>query len=214
MSDELLKKIRESVINFEFEALHKALEEGLESGIPPLKIVNEGMAEGVRVVGEKFEAGEYFLLDLIMAGEILEEGLKILNPHLKAGQIQNPGKIVIGTVEGDLHYIGKHVVSTLLKSAGFIVVDIGEDVSPEYFVESVKKEKPDIVGMSALISSAMPQMEATIKALEESGYRKEVKIIVGGAPLNSEYATKIGADAYARDAVDGFKICKGWMEGG
>jgi len=208
----ILNRIKDSIVNFDSDALQKACSEALDAGIPAYRCVTDGMAEGMRIVGEKFEAMEYFLCELIMAGETMNEGLKILEPRLKAGEVRSPGKVVIGTVLGDLHDIGKSVVVALLKSAGFEVVDLGLDVAPESFVEAVRKEKPDIVGMSALITPTMPYMGTTIKALEEAGLRKKVKVIVGGASVTPEFAKMIGADAFARDAVEGVYTCKKWME--
>ena len=177
------------------------------------KVVSEGMAKGMEVVGGNYEKGEYFLADLIVAGEAMKEGTKILEPHLKAGEAKASGRVVIGTVKGDMHDIGKGVVATMLSGAGFQVIDLGVDVPPEKFVEAVKKETPDIVGMSALLTTTMIEMENVIKALKEAGVRDKVKVIVGGAPVSHEYAEKIGADAYAREAVEGVSICKSWVAG-
>jgi 5-methyltetrahydrofolate--homocysteine methyltransferase len=165
----------------------------------------------MEVVGEKYERNEYFLAELIMAGETMKEGMKTLEPHLKAGELKRVGKVVIGTVRGDLHDIGKNIVATLLSAAGFDVIDLGVDVPPEKFVEAVKENSPDIVGMSALLTTTMVEMEDIIKELKKAGLRDKVKVIIGGAPITREYAEKIGADAAARDAVEGVNICKSWM---
>jgi 5-methyltetrahydrofolate--homocysteine methyltransferase len=208
---EILGKIRDSLVNLDLERLQHGCREALDAGIPAIAIVDEGMREGMRIVGEKFEAMEYFLCELVMAGEIMEAALKILEPYLKLKKAKSTGKVIIGTVKGDMHYIGKHIVIALLKSAGFDVVDLGEDISPEEFVESVKKEKPDIVGMSGLITPSLPHMADTIKALEKGGLRGKVRVIIGGAPTTEEYANMIGADACAKNAADGVTICKNWM---
>jgi len=139
--------------------------------------------------------------------------MKVLEPHLKSGQVKKMGKIVMGTVFGDLHDIGKNVASVMLGAAGFDIVDLGVDVPAEKFVEAVRKEEPDIVGMSALITVTMPEMEKAVKALEKAGLRDRLKVIIGGAPVTSQFAEKIGADAAAKDAVDGVKICKSWVQG-
>jgi 5-methyltetrahydrofolate--homocysteine methyltransferase len=198
-------------VNLDIDNIPKLCKEAVEAGIPAYKVVTEGMAKGMDIVGQKYEANEYFLAELIMAGETMKEGMKVLEPHLKAGEMKALGKIVIGTVRGDLHDIGKNIAATLLKSAGFDIVDLGVDVSPEQFVEAVRQNNPDILAMSALLTTTMIEMENTIKALKEAGLREKVKIIIGGAPITPEYAKKIGADAAAKDAVDGVNICKSWV---
>jgi len=142
----------------------------------------------------------------------MKEGMAVLEPYLKAGDIKSAGKVVIGTVRGDLHDIGKNVVITLLKAANFEVIDLGVDVSAEQFVEAVKKHNPDIVAMSALLTTTMVEMENVIESLKKSGLRDKVKIIIGGAPITPEYAKKIGADAAAKDAVEGVRRCSEWVE--
>ncbi|HIE13806.1 TPA: cobalamin-binding protein [Candidatus Bathyarchaeota archaeon] len=209
--EEILKKVIEAVVNLDIDNIQRFCKEAVEAGISAYKVVTEGMAKGMDIVGQKYEANEYFLAELIMAGETMKEGMKVLEPYLKAEEKKVLGKIVIGTVRGDLHDIGKNIAATLLSSAGFEIIDLGVDVSPEQFVEAVKKNKPDIVAMSALLTTTMMEMENTIKALEEAGLRDKVKIIIGGAPITTEYAKKIGADAAAKDAVDGVNICKSWV---
>ena len=210
--EEILTRLRDAIVNLDIEAVQKAAKDAIEAGIPAYKAVIDGMAKGMEIVGQKYEDGEYFLAELIMAGETMKEGMAILEPHLKAGEIETAGKVVIGTVRGDLHDIGKNVVVTLLKAANFEVIDLGVDVSPEQFVEAVKKHNPDIVAMSALLTTTMIEMENVIESLKKSGLRDKVKIIIGGAPITPEYAEKIGADAAARDAVEGIRICSGWLK--
>jgi len=209
--EEILKKVIDAVVNLDIDNIQRFCKEAVEAGIPAYKVVTEGMAKGMDIVGQKYEANEYFLAELIMAGETMKEGMKVLEPYLKTEEKRVLGKIVIGTVRGDLHDIGKNIAATLLSSAGFEIIDLGVDVSPEQFVEAVKKNKPDIVAMSALLTTTMIEMENTIKALEKAGLRDKVKIIIGGAPITPEYAKKIGADAAAKDAVDGVNICKSWV---
>jgi len=210
--EEILTRLRDAIVNLDIEAVKKAAKDALEAGIPAYKAVIDGMAKGMEIVGQKYEDGEYFLAELIMAGETMKEGMAILEPHLKAGDIKTAGKVVIGTVRGDLHDIGKNVVVTLLKAANFDVIDLGVDVSPEKFVEAVKKHNPDIVAMSALLTTTMIEMESVIEGLKKSGLRDKVKVIIGGAPITPEYAEKIGADAAARDAVEGVRICSEWTK--
>jgi corrinoid protein of di/trimethylamine methyltransferase len=208
---EILMNLRDSIVNLDIEGVKKASEEAISSGIPAYKAVIDGMAKGMEIVGQKYEDGEYFLAELIMAGETMKEGMIVLEPHLKAGDIKSAGKVVIGTVRGDLHDIGKNVVVTLLKAANFDIVDLGVDVSAEQFVEAVKKDSPDIVAMSALLTTTMIEMEGIVRALQKAGLREKVKIIIGGAPITPEYAKKIGADAAAKDAVEGVRVCTRWM---
>ncbi|RJS76074.1 cobalamin-binding protein [Candidatus Bathyarchaeota archaeon] len=209
---EVLAKLRDAIVNLDIDGVKKAAEEALAAGIPAYKAVVDGMAKGMEVVGQKYEDGEYFLAELIMAGETMKEGMTVLEPHLKAGDIKTAGKVVMGTVRGDLHDIGKNVVATLLKAANFEVIDLGVDISAEQFIETVKKENPDILAMSALLTTTMIEMENVMKALEKEGLRDKVKVIIGGAPITPEYAKKIGADAAARDAVEGIRICTEWTK--
>ncbi len=207
----ILEKISDAVVNLDIDGVKAACKEAVDAGIPAYKAVTDGMAKGMEIVGQKYEANEYFLAELIMAGETMKEGMTVLGPYLKAGDIKSAGKMVMGTVRGDLHDIGKNIVVTLMNAAGFEVVDLGVDVPAEKYVEAVKSSKPDIVGMSALLTTTMVEMEAIIKALKKAGLRDNVKIIIGGAPITPEYAKKIGADAAAKDAVEGVNICKVWV---
>lgn len=209
---EALERVVECIVGLKFDEIREACQQALDVGIPAFKIVGKGMADGMRIVGEKYEANEFFLSELIVAGEVMKEGMKVVEPHLKAGDVKKIGKIAIGTVYGDLHDIGKNVVAVMLGAAGFDVVDLGVDVPTERFVETVRQEKPEIVGMSALITVTMPEMEKVMTALERAGVRDKVKVIIGGAPVTTQFAEKIGADAAAKDAVDGVKICKSWVQ--
>ena len=214
MADEkkIVGKLRDSIVNLDIEGVKNAAEEAVKAGIPAYKAVIDGMAKGMEIVGQKYEDGEYFLAELIMAGETMKEGMSVLEPHLKAGDIKAAGKVVIGTVRGDLHDIGKNVVVTLLKAANFDVIDLGVDIPAEKFVEVVKEQSPDIVAMSALLTTTMIEMESVMKELRKARLRSKVKVIIGGAPITPEYAKKIGADAAARDAVQGVRTCTEWMK--
>lgn len=208
---EILNRLIDCIVNLDIDGVQQACKDALAAGIPPFRAVMEGMAKGMDVVGQKYEAKEYFLAELIMAGETMKEGMTILQPHLKPGDLKVTGKVIIGTVRGDLHDIGKNIVATLLKAAGFDTIDIGTDVPAEKFVEAVRERKPDIMGMSALLTVTMTEMETVIKELKKAGLRDKVKVIIGGAPITSDYAKKIGADAAAKNAVEGVNICKTWM---
>lgn len=209
--EELLEGVKEAVVNLDVEGVKEASEKALVAGIPAYKVVTDGMAKGMENVGQKYEVGEYFLAELIMAGETMKEGMTVIEPHLKAGDIRAAGRCVIGTVRGDLHDIGKNVTITLLKAANFDVIDLGVDASAEQFVEAVKEHGADIVAMSALLTTTMIEMRNVIEGLEEAGLRDKVKVIIGGAPITREYAEEIGADAAAFDAVEGVRICSEWM---
>lgn len=208
----IIVDLQDSVVNLDIDGVKKAADQAIAAGIPAYKAVVDGMAKGMEIVGQKYEAGEYFLAELIMAGETMKEGMTVLEPHLKSGDLKATGKVVVATVKGDLHDIGKNIVATLLKAASYEIIDLGVDASPEKFVEAVRQNKPDIIAMSALLTTTMVEMESVVKGLEKANLRKNVKIIVGGAPITSDYAKKIGADAAARDAVEGVRICNEWMK--
>lgn len=209
-TQEILKQVEQSIVNFDIEACKNACQAGLDHGIPPMEIVSSGMAKGMDIVGKKFESKEFFLPELIVAGEVMSEGMKVLKPHIKPGEAKSAEKVVLGTVRGDLHDIGKNVVSMLLEAAGFEVIDLGTDVPPEGFVEGIRKNNAHILAMSALLTITMPEMDAAIREIEKAGLRDSVKIIIGGAPVTPEYAQKIGADYAANGAVDGVNKCKAW----
>ena len=210
--ENFLEMIRDSIVNLDFDGAREYTLKALDNKISPQEIISRSIAEGMDIVGKKFEASEYFLSELIVAGEIGKEITKMLEPYLKGTEVKKLGKVVIGTVRGDLHDIGKNIVAIMLESAGFEVIDLGADVPPEKFVEAVKKEKPEIVAMSALLTVTMVEMKSVVDALKEAGIRDRVKIIVGGAPVTEEFAKSIGADGYGADAVQGVRICKAWME--
>ena len=190
-------------MNLNSEELKNAVEKALNSKISPQEIVHQGFSKGMEIVGEKYENGEYFLSELIMAGVTMNESLELIKPLLKGKDMKSCGKVAIGTVEGDLHDIGKNIVMTMLESSGFEVHDLGVDVPPERFVEKVKELKPDILGMSALLSVTMNRVKETIDALVKNSLRNNVKILVGGRCLDEKIAKEMGADAYGSDAWDG-----------
>ena len=189
----------------------KAIEltnEALSAGISPHDIIGIGLQGGMGVVGEKFSSGEYFLPDMLMAARAMTSSLEILKPLLEGTSLASMGTVVIGTVEGDLHDIGKNIVATLLRGNGFEVFDLGTNVSDKRFVDEVKEKKADILGLSALLTTTMPVMSRVIKSLDEAGIRSSVKVIIGGAPVTQDFANYIGADAYARDGGRAVPVCK------
>ena len=214
MSEEkILNEYIDAVVEMELEKAKKICEDAISKGINPFKIIQQGITQAVMIIGDKFEAEEYFLPELIMAGEIIKETMRILNPKIKQmGEQKLLGKIVIGTGKGDLHDIGKNIVKTFLKAEGFEVLDLGVDVSEEQFIEAIRNEKPKILAISALVSTTMPEVRNLMRKLENSNLRDQVKVIIGGAPITQEFVDDIGADAYAHDAIDGVRICKRWIE--
>jgi corrinoid protein of di/trimethylamine methyltransferase len=209
--EEILDRLRNCVVNLDIQGVQKACKDALAAGIDAYDAITRGLARGMDIVGQKYEQGEYFLAELMMAGEAMKEGTKILEPYLKPETIGVAGRVVLGTVKGDLHDIGKNIVATLLKTAGFDVLDLGVDVPVHAFVEAVIKHKADILGMSALLTTTMMEMGSVIEETRRTGLRNKLKIIIGGASVTPEFAKRIGADAAATDAVKGVSVCKMWM---
>lgn len=202
---------RDAIVNLELNKIQDTVREALDSGLSPVEILRE-LQEGMQEVGSRFQQCQYFFSELIMAGETMKEALKNLKPLLESSRTKAVGKIVIGTIQGDLHDIGKDIVSTLLFSAGFEVHDLGIDVPPAKFAEKAKETDANIVGVSALLSVTVPTVSEVAEALSQKGLRSKVKIIAGGAAMRPEYATKLGIDAAVNDAVEGVKIIKDWIE--
>lgn len=212
MKEKALKKVTSTISEIDLDGTLEACREAMATEIPPSRVV-EALSEGMRIIGERFEAKEYFLSELIMAGEIMKGAQEIIKPFLEKGQVETLGKVAIGTVEGDLHDIGKNIVISLLSSIGFEVIDLGVNVPPERFVETVHETNPDILGLSALLRATVPEMEKVTRALEEAGLRDRVKVVVGGLPLNEEYSKRLGADYYAEDAWKGVEIIRRAVKG-
>lgn len=194
------------------EEVKRLTEEALKTGVPPHEIISHGLAKGLDVVGKKYEEKEYFIADLVFAASLMKEAMTILEPSLQKGKISGAGVFVIGTVRGDLHDIGKNIVAAMLRSGGFNVYDLGIDVSAEVFVEKVKEVNADILGLSSLLTSTMPQINEVINALKEKGIRDRVKVMVGGRPVTEDFAKEVGADAYAEDAVKAVRKAKELMK--
>jgi 5-methyltetrahydrofolate--homocysteine methyltransferase len=205
-----LDEISDAIVNLDVDAMPGLCKKAVEGGIPAFEVVVGGMARGMKIVGDRYEAGVFYLAELIMAGETMKEGMKVLEPYLKMGAVSSAGKVVVGTVSGDLHDIGKNVFVTLLKAQNYEVIDLGVDVSPVSFVEAVKLHRPNVVAMSALLTTTMGEMGNVVLELRRRGLRDGVKVIVGGAPMTKGFAEKIGADAWAFDAVEGVRIISGW----
>jgi 5-methyltetrahydrofolate--homocysteine methyltransferase len=198
--DDQIKAVFQCVVEGDNTGVQQKVTAALDAGVPPSKILNEGLIAGMAEVGRLFEEGEYFVPEMLIAARAMKSAMVILKPHLAAGEVGFAGKVIIGTVKGDLHDIGKNLVSLMLEGAGFQVIDLGSDVSAEKYVEATKEHAPSIVAMSALLTTTMVNMKGIITALEESGLRGKVKIMIGGAPVTDAFAAQIGADGYASDA--------------
>ncbi|MDX1413648.1 MAG: corrinoid protein [Candidatus Promineifilaceae bacterium] len=197
----MFEELHGFVINGDGDDVGSYVQGALEQGVDPSKILNEGLILPMREVGDRFESGEFFVPEMLIAARAMEAGLDILRPYLLESGVEPVGTAVIGTVRGDLHDIGKNLVGMMLEGAGFKVVDLGTDVSPQQFVDTVLEIKPQILGMSALLTTTMMAMKDTVEAISKLSIRDQVKILVGGAPVTQEFADEIGADGFARDAA-------------
>jgi len=184
------------------------LKKSLDDGIAPKDVLNHGLIKGMDVVGEKMQTGEMFIPEVLRSANAMKSAVDILKPLLSADDIRASGKVVIGTVKGDLHDIGKNLVKLMLESAGFEAVDLGVDVEPQVFVDAVKENSANVVALSALLTTTMPVMKQTVDAISKAGQRDKVKIIIGGAPVTEKFADEIGADGYAPDAGSACKRLK------
>lgn len=205
---EILEKMADGVINGKADEVENLVKKALNDGLGVKNILDNGLIAGMHVVGIKFERNEFYVPEVLIAARAMSKGMEILRPFLEGAGVKPIAKFVIGTVRGDLHDIGKNLVSMMLKGAGFEVIDLGADVSTEKFLETVRKENAPIMGMSALLTTTMPGMRDVIEALKSEKLRDKVKVMVGGAPLTQEYADEIGADAYAPDAASAAEKAK------
>jgi 5-methyltetrahydrofolate--homocysteine methyltransferase len=206
-----LDELYECIIEGDMMAAPERVQAALDAGIAPEVILNQGMIRAMAEVGRLFEEGEYFVPEMLISARAMQAGLAILRPHLVESGVKPIGKVVIGTVQGDLHDIGKNLVSMMMEGAGFEVIDLGTDVRPESFVEAVQANGAQIVAMSALLTTTMPRMKVTIETMESTGVRDSVKVMVGGAPVTPDYAKMIGADAYAPDASQAATLAKSML---
>ena len=195
-----LKTLHDAILNGDGKTAAAVVKQALAEGVDPLGLVSDHMVPAMDEVGKLFECEEYFVPELLLSARAMKAALELIRPLLAERGAKPTGRVVIGTVKGDLHDIGKNLVGSLLEGGGFEVVDLGTDVSPERFVEAVRTGGPDIVALSALLTVTMPSMRTTIQALEQAGLRSQVKVMVGGAPVTAQYATEIGADAYSENA--------------
>lgn len=210
---DILDEICDSVVEIDFKGNKRLVRKALKAGVPPIDIVLKGLSRGMERVGELYEASEYFEAELIASGQVMQEALEIVKPHIKVDEIESPGTFIIGTVRGDLHDIGKNMVIAMLRSAGFKIVDLGVDVGKEAFVEAVRKvDGKAIVAMSALLTTTMPAMKEIVDELDRRDLRKKAKVLLGGRPVNEKFAAEMGADGYAPDAVAAVRVARQLLE--
>ncbi len=209
--EKYLAALKEAILEMDYDKMKNAAQEAMDAKVDPVKAVTEGMSPAMAVIGEKFQLGEYFLPELIVAGDVMKEGMKIINPFMKRQEGDSGKKFLIATVEGDNHDIGKSIVGTLLAARGFELVDLGVNVPTPKILEAVKAHRPVIVGLSALLTMTMPKMAEVVSALTEAGLRNEVKVIIGGTSITPEFARRIGADHGTTDAVEGVEKCLEWI---
>lgn len=205
----VLQDLVKSITDYDEEAASAAAEKVVEEGVDSIEAVEHGVAVGLKKIGEDYERGETFLPELMMGANAAQKALKVLLEYMPQGSdYRGQGRIVIGTVEGDIHDIGKNIVAAMLRANGFDIVDLGVDVSIQRFVDSVKKFKPDVLGMSALLTNTMPKQDEVIQALKRENLRDSVRVILGGVPVTEEWVKKIGADDLGKDAMDTVKKLK------
>ena len=210
MSD--LRRISEALIAMNEKKVKELVREALDKGVLAKEILNEGLIPGMDIVGEKMESGDMFIPEVLMSAKTMSAAVEILKPLLGDEGLTAAGKVVIGTVKGDLHDIGKNLVVMMLESAGFEVHNLGVDISPEDFVKAIKEKEPNLLALSALLTTTMSMMKQTVDAVIESGLRERVKVMIGGAPVTQKFADEIGADGYAPDAGSANKLAKALLQ--
>jgi len=211
---EILQEISTAVIEGELDDIEDLTEDALDDDISAEDILNKGLMPGMDYVGVEFKAGNMFVPEVLRSAKTMQISMDILKPLLVESGVPMVGRVLLGTVKGDLHDIGKNLVGMMCEGAGFEVEDIGKDIAPESFVEAVKKFEPDVLGMSALLTTTMRAMESTIKVLEEAGVRDKVKIMIGGAPVTQAFSDQIGADGYASNAAAAAELAKKFVSAG
>lgn len=209
---EIFEEIALGVEKGDARSVHSITEKALAQNIPAEDILNQGLVSGMSVISEKFKNNEVFIPEVLVSAKAMKAGMELLKPLLAQANLESEGKVVIGTVKGDLHDIGKNIVAMLLEGAGFEVTDLGADVPKEKFLEFAEKENADILGMSALLTTTMTYMREVIEALENADMKSKVKVIIGGAPITRSFADQINADGYAPDAASAVDLAKGLLE--
>jgi 5-methyltetrahydrofolate--homocysteine methyltransferase len=208
----ILDDVRKSVIEGDLKGTQAQVNQALAENIPPETVLKNGLIAAMTEVGQMFENGEFYVPEMLISARAMKGGLAILRPLLAAANIQAIGRVIIGTVQGDLHDIGKNLVGMMLEGAGFEVIDLGVDVSPEKYVAAVKEYHPDLLCCSALLTTTMPRMKDIVQALVAAGLRDSVKVLIGGAPVTEQYARDAGADVYAQDAASAAQRARQLMQ--
>ena len=210
--DKLLQNIFNAILEGDNEAAPELVQAALDDDFDSSMVLNDAMIPAMEKVGSLFEEGEYFVPEMLISARAMQAGLAVLRPYLLEADVQPAGTIVMGTVKGDLHDIGKNLVCMMLEGGGFEIIDLGADVTPDAFIKAIEDHKPDIIGMSALLTTTMPSMRITIDALTDAGLRERVKIMIGGAPVTQDYADQVGADGYATDASRAVALAKSLVD--
>jgi corrinoid protein of di/trimethylamine methyltransferase len=208
-----IKLIQQAIVNMQDTQVALLIEEALQRGITPEDILEQGLIQGMREVGRRFTKKEYYVPEVLLASEAFYAGFAIVRPLLQSVTDTQQGKIVLGVVHGDIHDIGKNIVKVLVEAAGYKVVDLGRDVSIEEFTNAVRNERPDVLALSSLMTTTMMTMEDIISALVDQGLRREVKVIIGGAPVTAQFARRIGADGYGEEAADAVRLIEDMLSG-
>jgi 5-methyltetrahydrofolate--homocysteine methyltransferase len=210
---DILETIREMVVGGKFKDIEKEVQRAVDSGTDLNLLINDALISAMDIVGKRFADGDIYVPEMLVSAKTMKQGLDIIKPLLTAGEAEHRGTIVMGTVKGDLHDIGKNLVIMMMEGAGFRIVDMGVDVKIEDLIDTVKKEEADVLGLSALLTTTMPEMQKVIVALDEAGLRDQLKVIVGGAPIDQRFADEIGADGFGADAVEAVQLAREFVAG-
>lgn len=205
---DILETIREMVVGGKFNDIEEEVQRAVDSGTDLNRLINDALISAMDIVGKRFADGDIYVPEMLVSAKTMKQGLDIIKPLLSSGEAEHRGTIVMGTVKGDLHDIGKNLVIMMMEGAGFRIVDMGVDVKIEDLIDTVKKEEADVLGLSALLTTTMPEMQKVIVALDEAGLRSQLKVIVGGAPIDQRFADEIGADGFGADAVEAVQLAR------
>ena len=205
---DIIDTIRELVVGGKFHDIEEQVQQAVDSGIDLNLLINDALISAMDIVGKRFADGDIYVPEMLVSAKTMKQGLDIIKPLLKSGEAENRGTIIMGTVKGDLHDIGKNLVIMMMEGAGFRIIDKGVDMKIEDLIDTVKKEKVDVLGLSALLTTTMPEMQNVIEALKEAGLRDQLKVIVGGAPIDQKFADQIGADGFGADAVEAVQLAR------
>ncbi len=211
--EDSLQKIFDGILEGDLGGVAENVQAALDAALDPNVILNDGMIAAMREVGARFEAGDYYVPEMLIAARTMQTGMAVLKPHLQKTEQKSSGRVLMGTVKGDLHDIGKNLVSLMLEGAGYEIIDLGVDVPAEEFVKKAIELKPDVIGMSALLTTTMASMKTTIAALDAAGLRKNIKVIIGGAPVTENYAHQIEADGFSPDASRAVNLVEDLLNG-